>query len=77
MDNVLKHAEEEREQIIERKLYTNQMEEITVPVQLLRRKIATPSHVQLVTNLISHILLTPKIMFNLVRNNETNFYIVL
>ena len=54
MDSVLKHAEEEREQIIERKLYTNQMEEITVPVQLLRRKIATSIHVQLVTILISH-----------------------
>ena len=45
MDSVLKHAEEEREQITEKFWFTSQMVEKLALVQLGKLKIATPSHV--------------------------------
>jgi len=47
MGSVQRHAEEERELITEKFWFTSQMVEKLALVQLGKRKIATPSHVQM------------------------------
>ena len=46
MESVRRHAEEEREQIIERFWFTSQMEEKLVLAQHGKLMFATPNHVQ-------------------------------